>query len=369
MSPWYLFPLTRSTTNGPGGSGTKMRNTVLSATLALAMVACTSETPTEPAAEPSPALSAAGGGTFYTAKDLGTLPGGTSSVAAAINSAGQVAGMSGTANGDDHAFYWASGVMTDLGTLGGNYSAANAINDSGQVVGVSRTASGQLHAFVWRNGVMHDLGTLPGGRESRATGIDARGKIVGGADRPGLPPPAVAWKQGVIVRLLMAHSSANCGATGVNPTGFVIGFCSVGSGIRSVLWSKAGVTDLGTLGGPQAVATAINASRQVVGYSTTPANDGSRPFLWAQGTMTDLTTRGASKSFIPNGINTAGEVVGNQIANGQVRATLWRPGMTLDLGALPGTGSYAFGINTAGQVVGHSQQTAGGGDHATLWTR
>jgi probable HAF family extracellular repeat protein len=344
-----------------------MRNTVLFATLALAMVACTSEqTPTEPATEmnPAPLLTVTGG---YTAMDLGTLPGGISSVASAINSSGQVAGMSSIANGDAHAFLWSSGVMTDLGTLGGNYSAANAINDSGQVVGVSRTAGGQLHGFLWKTGVMHDLGTLPGGRESRATGIDRYGKIVGGADRPDLPPPAVVWKHGVILRLGMPAHAHNCGATGVSPTGFVIGFCSVGNGTRSELWSKAGVTDLGTLGGPVAVATAINLSRQVVGYSSTQT-DGSHPFRWDSGTMTDLTTLGASRSLIPNGINAAGQVVGIQLTDGHLRATVWRNGMTTDLGALPGTDSYAFGINTAGQMVGHSQQTLGSGDHATLWT-
>ena len=344
-----------------------MRNTVLSATLALAMVACTSEqTPTEPATEVSPALSTTGTG-GYTVTDLGTLPGGIVSVGSAINSGGQVAGTSFMANGDAHAFLWTRGVMTDLGTLGGNYSAATAINDSGQVVGVSRTADGIGHGFHWRNGVIHDLGTLPGGSQSGATGIDRYGKIVGGADRPDLPSPAVVWRNGLILRLAMPAHSHGCGATGVSPTGFVIGSCTVGHDIRSELWSKAGRTDLGTLGGSRTAATAINAPRQVVGFSDTP-NDGSHPFRWESGTMTDLTTLGVSRSFIPNGINAAGQIVGDQVTNGLVRATVWRNGTTINLPALPGTDSFAFGINTAGQMVGHSQQTAGGGDHATLWT-
>ena len=47
--------------------------TLLSATMALGMVACTSEeSPTEPATEVSPARAAA---KTYTAVDLGTLPG------------------------------------------------------------------------------------------------------------------------------------------------------------------------------------------------------------------------------------------------------------------------------------------------------
>src|SRR5919201_330131 len=52
----------------------------------------------------------------------------------------------------------------DLGTLpGGTSSVARAVSDNGQVVGSSNTASGQTHAFSWTQaGGMVDLGTLPG---------------------------------------------------------------------------------------------------------------------------------------------------------------------------------------------------------------
>jgi probable HAF family extracellular repeat protein len=53
---------------------------------------------------------------FYTVTDLGTLPGGNSSSAAAINDLGQVVGSSWVAGGNIHAFFWAQGAMQDLGT-------------------------------------------------------------------------------------------------------------------------------------------------------------------------------------------------------------------------------------------------------------
>ena len=80
---------------------------------------------------------------------LGTLSGGDSSRATAINNNGQVVGSSRTADGDTHAFIWQNETMTDLGTLGGSDSDAEAINEAGQeVVGSSATTAVWSHAFI-----------------------------------------------------------------------------------------------------------------------------------------------------------------------------------------------------------------------------
>src|SRR5205807_1173847 len=78
-----------------------------------------------------------------TKRDLGTLPGGVRSAAAAVNNAGQVVGASetgrfitGSRNRVVHAFIWdAARGMQDLGTLASNPNASShaaAINDLGQ---------------------------------------------------------------------------------------------------------------------------------------------------------------------------------------------------------------------------------------------
>jgi probable HAF family extracellular repeat protein len=145
-----------------------MKRFALASITALVLVACQEATGPKLGEEASvePQSAVTGGG--YTAIDLGTL-GGNPGRAWAINEAGQVVGVSGTASGWTHAFLW-DGTMTDLGTMGGHQSDARAINQAGQVVGSSKTASSVLHAFLW-DGTMIDLGTL-GGLLSRAYAIN-----------------------------------------------------------------------------------------------------------------------------------------------------------------------------------------------------
>ena len=96
----------------------------------------------------------------WTVADLGALTGYAFSQAAAINSAGQVAGAVKNPGGQLQAALWSAGGFTVLGTLGGTLSEAFALSDAGRVVGWSRVADGKAHAFLWQGAGMQDLGTL-----------------------------------------------------------------------------------------------------------------------------------------------------------------------------------------------------------------
>jgi probable HAF family extracellular repeat protein len=119
--------------------------------------------------------------------DLGNLGGSVFNVAAAINNHDQIVGFSGVAGSATfHAFLWRKGKMRDLGTLPGDVvSLANSVNDQGQIVGFSIDASGNNRAFIWENGSMTDLNRLVSPNSQLhlmiANDINDQGWIVGDA--------------------------------------------------------------------------------------------------------------------------------------------------------------------------------------------
>jgi probable HAF family extracellular repeat protein len=81
--------------------------------------------------------------------DLGTSDG-TSSQPTAINDVGVVVGAVLDARKLPTAFVWQAGTMTEIGTLpGGTQSVALAVNERGQIAGWSTTAAGVKHAVLW----------------------------------------------------------------------------------------------------------------------------------------------------------------------------------------------------------------------------
>ncbi|MCU1226144.1 MAG: hypothetical protein JWQ42_4237 [Edaphobacter sp.] len=118
--------------------------------------------------------------------DLGTLPGGKYSFGHSISEENKhgsvfITEYADTESGYNHAFLYADGTIQDLGTLpGGNYSGGTGTNQSGQVAGTSEISSYRnQHAFLYSDGKMFDLGTLPGGSFSQGQCINRSGEVAG----------------------------------------------------------------------------------------------------------------------------------------------------------------------------------------------
>jgi probable HAF family extracellular repeat protein len=114
------------------------------------------------------------------------------------------------------------------------------------------------------------------------------------------------------------------------------------------------VTDLGTLGGSESFASAINDRGQIVGISRTAGDQDTHMFLYDGDSLIDLSATynigsGAYASSA-NAINRAGEIAGTMPSGD---AMLLRQGVVTDLGRAGASYSIALGINNAGQAVGY----------------
>ncbi len=93
-----------------------------------------------------------------------------------INNKGQIVGYSLTSNGSQHAFLYSNGSVTDIDPLGQSDvygSLAKAINDNGQIVGEYNDGSGGA-IFLYSNGYYKDLGSIP----SEIANINNRGQVL-----------------------------------------------------------------------------------------------------------------------------------------------------------------------------------------------
>ena len=166
-------------------------------------------------------------------------------------------------------------------------------------------------------------------------------------------------------------------ANGINASGQVVGFSSEtldGASSRAFIVSTASsssaMIDLGTLGGAHAQAWGINDSGFVTGNSQINSDLGStHAFIWARTTgMVDLGTLGGDFSY-GTSINAKNHVAGYSTIdkdNDRVHAFLYDGEKMLDLGSLSGASldldfSFALGVNSADQVVGYSYLPWGNG--------
>jgi probable HAF family extracellular repeat protein len=152
--------------------------------------------------------------------------------------------------------------------------------------------------------------------------------------------------------------------------GQIVGSAAIAgdASVHAFLWNGTAMVDLGTLGGAESHALAVNGHGEAVGYSALPGGTVStRATLWRNGEIVDLGELGGGFSIAAR-INDLGEIVGNSLTTGgQTHAFLWKDGVMQDLGTLGGGFSTALRINERGQIVGRSSVPGEADYHTFLW--
>lgn len=180
------------------------------------------------------------------------------------------------------------------------FGTAQAINNRGDIVGWSYVYdpaidSSRGYATLWQGGLLYNLG------EGSATAVNDRGTITG--TRGGLS----IWEDGATQ---WRHLTSSAGwAFGINKFGVIAGWFVAGRS-HGYVYREGTLLDLGTLGGSDSAATAINDHGQVVGYAKIAGDANYHAFLWENGVMRDLGTLGGGFESRAHDINNHGVVVG-----------------------------------------------------------
>jgi probable HAF family extracellular repeat protein len=284
----------------------------------------------------------------------------------AINSSGQVTGLT-TQTGHDSSFFWTrAGGLQILPDLGGGATRARAMNDSGAIVGESSLANNSIHAFLWtQTAGMQDFGSPLGGN-SEAIAINAAGEVTGYTNSPdGQTTHAFFWSSSTgTLDLGVTSGNSYSFANAVNGTGEVVGRQAGSAGLTAFRWTQAtGVETLPDFGGHNASALAIDDNGEIAGFAAQVGCQDNAALWSPDGTIQNLGTLSGYENSVARFINSAGHITGSSRPTnccGHERTFFWTPAGMIDIGLLPNHTngrSIPFGFNNHDQIVGSNGAT------------
>jgi probable HAF family extracellular repeat protein len=296
----------------------------------------------------------------YNVVDLATLAQGTSTVVRGPNLAGTAVGggrINGAAGSSRHGLVFDRGTVVNVpGLPGTDYSNVLGTNDGGRLVGAANAATAMRAFATTTAGDNRELAPLPGDTASAAFAVNNVGTAVGYSSGPD-GERAVTWTPAGVAAALAGTAGATNRAYSINERGDVVGV--IGSSVerRATLWPASGAarTLPGLAGFAASEAAWINASGDVVGYSST-ADEVRRATLWpAGGAPSDLGVLPGGAHSQAFGTNDAGAVVGSSDSADGTRAVLWtRTGGVQDLNL-----TKAVGINNRGVIIALGHEPSG----------
>jgi probable HAF family extracellular repeat protein len=303
---------------------------------------------------------------LYKIENVGVVPGYNvwDYWASDINNNGDIVGFTQTDGSTTYAIIYTPENGVEILPM----RSAVAINDSREIAGMSGVISDQGTLMDYTTGEKVAIGTLLG-PDSSAHDINAAGTIVGNAalntiSRGWYERHAISFKRGSLNDLgTLGGDQAT--AVAINNNDWIVGQSRVSlTNFDQHAFTKrknGPLVDLGTLGGLYSAASDINDFNQVVGQSETVVPNQSHAYLYENDVMQDLGTLGGSDSGAA-AINSAGVIVGSaQRPDGYHYPFVWVDGVMYDLkkrivnlndwGFLQG----AIDINDNGVIIGRGR--------------
>ncbi len=260
-------------------------------------------------------------------------------------------------------------TLTDLGVL----IRPQGINNQGQIVGEGKFAATCFEPALWDSGNLIRLGTISG-ECGTALDVNENGQVVGYVQDAGGNNQAFLWSDSNLngqtdpgERILLGTlGGAESRAWAINDAGVVVGDSDDNNEVQHAFrWFNSMVDIHPGIADDESYATDINTAGVIVGIERVNETIYWQAYKW-DGSVTPIGTLGKENGAYA--INDLSQISGYiSYDNGPLTTFLWLPqpayglpaGMN-DLG-VEAAGEFGFGLNDAGQVIG------GGGGGAYLW--
>lgn len=228
---------------------------------------------------------------------------------------------------------------------GQNSTVARAINDAGEIVGTFEDSTGTNHGFVYSGGAFSGL-DFPGG-DTTLSGINNAGQIVGDSLSGGF------LFSGGSVTAITGPGGIALDPRGINNEDQLVGDFVDSTGEHGFIQTGSSFVPLNFPGATVTAALAINDSGQVVGAYNN--GQGEFGFLYSGGLFTTIICPG-SPDGNALGINDTGVIVGDCIAGGHDNGFLYAGGTYTFVDVPFHAINEAIGINNEDQIVGFTGQ-------------
>ncbi|MDP6963297.1 MAG: hypothetical protein QGF46_03935 [Planctomycetota bacterium] len=276
-------------------------------------------------------------------------------------------------------------TIEDLGTLSATFTdgvRAASIDNLGRVHAENdKTAPGgvgvQWRSFIWTSGNRQEV-FPPVSGSTWSGGSNDSGEVAGyytavGAGGAALPLHGYIWRDGHPIEDVILGNKGFTRIFDINADGYTCG-AYLSDDLYGIVYQNHAFIrrddgvwlDIGTLGGRDSYAHALNDRLMVTGMTRGAANE-HLGFAWQYATgMLNIGHLGGTFCD-PEDIDNHGRIVGaSKDSLGSTRPFIWESGTIRDLGTLGGTEGRAKGINDHGDVVGNAHDGSGV-KRATLW--